>query len=121
MSEPRDYADKLRGAMSEIISGNSALNMHPDPIPSDELDKDINGYLSETDRMAQHAMEHYRKAFELLSEYEAKMQGEYLTTQEWNSVLAVIEGLFDAVKDLPILRKSYIDQLPEKIRKELEL
>jgi len=47
--------DILETISSEIISAQSALNMHPEPIP-DHGSRD--GYLSETDGWAKHAMEH---------------------------------------------------------------
>lgn len=63
MSEPKKrYEDKIQGALNELVSAMSALNMHPDPIPNSE------GYLSETDGWAKHAMEHMHAVFELLNE-----------------------------------------------------
>lgn len=67
MSEPnRDAADALRGAMSELVSAQSALNMVPDPIIV--ADKPDGGpiYLSECDSWAAHSYEHITAAFDLL-------------------------------------------------------
>lgn len=61
MSEPRkDYADKKQGAMLEIISGLSALNMEPQPLNNGEL------FLSENDAWVKHAVEHFQAAIELI-------------------------------------------------------
>jgi len=54
------HDDPLPGAMSELVSAQSSLNMHADPIPG------ATGYVSETDANVKHAMEHIHAAFELL-------------------------------------------------------
>jgi hypothetical protein len=62
MSTPSlDHEDPLQGALSEILSAESALHMHPDPIP------ETTGFLSETDAWAKHAVEHLHAAFELVN------------------------------------------------------
>lgn len=59
--------DPLHGAMNELLSAQSSLNMHADPIP------DATGYVSETDSNVKHAMEHLRAAFEFLNKaYQAR-------------------------------------------------
>lgn len=74
MSEPRtNHEDALQGALSEIISAQSALNMYPEPtptttgepryIPNIEVEQ---AFLSESDAWAKHSMEHLRAAFELV-------------------------------------------------------
>jgi len=66
MSKPFDYkSDFINGAMLEIISGRSALNMPPEPIPEEDQEPN-NGYLSETDGMVKHSMEHFCQAYSLL-------------------------------------------------------
>ncbi len=65
--------DALQGAMNELVSAMSALNMYPDPI------KDAEGYLSETDGWAKHSMEHMRAVFTLLQR--AHSEHEKLKTQ----------------------------------------
>jgi hypothetical protein len=63
MSAPfLDHDDPLRGAMSELVSAQSSLNMHADPIPG------ATGYVSETDANVKHAMEHLHAVFVLLHE-----------------------------------------------------
>jgi len=61
MSAPHfDHEDAVNGAISELISAESALNMEPDPIPGTK------GYLSQTDAWAKHAVEHIHAVFVLL-------------------------------------------------------
>ena len=66
MSLPgENYEDKHRGAMVELLSAQSSLNMYPDPIDPDDSSV---GYLSETDRWAKHACEHLDKGMTLLND-----------------------------------------------------
>jgi hypothetical protein len=60
-----EHADKLNGAMNEIVSAMSALNMEPSPIPA--VDDEMR-FLSESDAWAKHCMEHLEAAFKLLVE-----------------------------------------------------
>lgn len=63
MSAPKnDYEDPLHGALCEIISAQSSLNMYPAPIEGPPR-----RYLSESDEWAQHAMEHLHAAFDLIA------------------------------------------------------
>jgi len=64
---PKENSDLLAGARFELCYAISALNMCPDPIPSDAQIPDNNGYLSETDCWAEHAVEHMRAAMECLN------------------------------------------------------
>lgn len=69
MSTPnKSYENPVQGALNEIISAMSALNMPPEPI--EEPNKVTCDYrplfLSETDGMVQHAMEHMSAACEVL-------------------------------------------------------
>lgn len=67
MSNPTTvYKDPLDGALAEILSAKSALNMEPDPIPEAERIENALPFLSRTDRWASHAMEHLTCAFELV-------------------------------------------------------
>jgi len=60
MSDPREEYDcPIQGAVYELISAMSALNMEPSPI--DNPGKNAI-YLSETDAMAKHSMEHMNAA-----------------------------------------------------------
>lgn len=62
MSKPiTDVAerDALQSAMCEVVSGISALNMYPEPNGKE-------GFLSQTDEMAKHSIEHFSAAFDLL-------------------------------------------------------
>lgn len=62
MSAPfLDHDDPLRGALNELVSAQSSLNMHADPIPG------ATGYISETDANVKHAMEHIHAVFELVN------------------------------------------------------
>lgn len=72
MSEPKvDYPESARGAVFEVMSAMSALNMYPDPIPiSDELACEADRFLSESDGWAKHSMGHLNAAFELCSKAE---------------------------------------------------
>ena len=63
MDPIKTYTDKLDGAIVEIISGMSALNMEPRP-----LEKPEGTFLSETDHWVKHSMEHFRQAVELIRE-----------------------------------------------------
>lgn len=54
-----DYKDKLHGAMSEIVAGQSALNMEASPIQG------ATGYLTNTDLWVKDAAEHFHAAFVL--------------------------------------------------------
>jgi hypothetical protein len=48
---------------TEMMSGMSALNMEPNPIPVDELDE-YDRFLSETDKWVKHAVEHFEVAIQ---------------------------------------------------------
>ncbi len=86
MCEPiKHYEKPLQGAVSEIVSGLSALNMHPNPIPPEEQQPGNNGYLSETDRWVEHAYEHFRRAIEYINKAE--------NSGSWFSVKLLIEML----------------------------
>jgi len=62
MGDPfKKSEDPVNGAVGEIISAMSSLNMEPKP-----MDKPEGDYLSETDFWAYHAMEHLRAAIDLL-------------------------------------------------------
>lgn len=58
--------DPILAAMNEIMSGMSALNMPPDPIPKETLGED-DMFLSDTDRMASHAIDHLHAALTFLN------------------------------------------------------
>lgn len=67
MSEPfKNYEDHAHGVISELVSACSALNMEPDPIPAEEIERirEDRGYawLSDTDRWVSHSMEHIHQA-----------------------------------------------------------
>lgn len=68
MSKPfRDDKNyPISSAISEIISGMSALNMAPDPIDPEEKVTHRPVYLSECDAWAKHSMEHFRAALDRL-------------------------------------------------------
>lgn len=63
MSKPtEDYQDKLGGALMELNSALSSLNMHPEPL---EVSREVE-YLSETDKWANHAYSHIEAAIQLI-------------------------------------------------------
>lgn len=63
MSEPMTGCkNPIQGAILEIISGISALNMPPDPIDPPEGD-----FLTERDRMVKHSLEHFNAAIDYLA------------------------------------------------------
>lgn len=69
MSAPRKYANcNINNGICEIISGISSLNMPAMPIPKEEVEKDSNRFISETDYMVKHAVEHFHAAIEILRE-----------------------------------------------------
>jgi hypothetical protein len=73
MSKPfktDDLQTMLRDADCEIISAMSSLNMLPEPIEDIVPD---HGWLSETDKWAEHAMEHLHQAHTLLSRKENQL------------------------------------------------
>lgn len=72
MSEPKvDYPESARGAVFEVMSAMSALNMYPDPLPlPDGADPDR--YLSECDGWAKHSMEHLHAASQLCNKAESE-------------------------------------------------
>lgn len=66
MCTPRvDKKHPISGAMSELMSAMSALNMLPEPIPAPE---ESLGFVSETDAWAKHSMEHMKAVWECLVE-----------------------------------------------------
>jgi len=70
MSEPRRTAeDPVHEAVCEIISGLSALNSYADPIPEERLDSYAKQtrYISETDAMVKHSVEHFHQAITFLT------------------------------------------------------
>jgi hypothetical protein len=66
MSEPRKHGDnKIQGALCEVASAMSALNMEPDPLKA-PLGRGY--YLSELDGWAAHCIDHLHVVFEYLNE-----------------------------------------------------
>lgn len=69
MSDPiLECEDPIQGAMNELVSAMSALNMEADPVipPPVREPNSRPVYLSESDNWAKHAMEHMHAVFELL-------------------------------------------------------
>jgi hypothetical protein len=77
----------INSAIGEIISGMSALNMEPRPKYTEEEKKylvnkgEIAGYLSEMDTWAEHSIEHFRAAIEVLKNVESELRKIYYA--EW--------------------------------------
>jgi hypothetical protein len=65
-----DHRDALEGALQELISAMSALNMEPDPIPG------ATGFLSDTDAWVRHAMEHLTAVAHLLIRAQRERNGQ---------------------------------------------
>lgn len=64
----------VRGAISEIISGKSALNMEPDPIAvASERYAEGPVFLTESDRWVRHAYEHFGAAVAILNSVSRRM------------------------------------------------
>ena len=74
MSEPKvDYPESARGAVFEVMSAMSALNMYPDPLPmSKEVAEEADRFLSESDGWAKHSMQHLHAAVELCNRAESE-------------------------------------------------
>jgi hypothetical protein len=67
MSEPRkNYEDPIHGAVSEIVSAESALNMEPRPKENMTEKEKERGWLLDKDHWVDHAMEHLHATFKLL-------------------------------------------------------
>lgn len=60
MSKPfKGYTDPIVGALNELVSGMSSLNMPPEAIKGAEN----KFYISDKDVNVKHAMEHFQEAF----------------------------------------------------------
>ena len=72
-------SDPIHGAIGELISGKSALNMEPKQIPTEELEKlrAEKGvvFLSESDIWTRHAYEHFNAASDFLISYQHSRGG----------------------------------------------
>lgn len=97
MSEPiLKYEDPIQGALNELVSAMSALNMYPDPLP-DELGRPAYvpvlevepRYLSACDGWAKHSYEHLHAVFMLLNE--AHKEREILKTKLFRMQLAQLD------------------------------
>lgn len=84
-----NHEDAIQGALSELVSAMSALNMEPDPLPIPADDRPYH-YLSEVDGWAKHAMEHMHAVFELLTL--AARDRENLRAQIFRLQIKVLEG-----------------------------
>lgn len=98
MSKPAAEAEPLYGAVQEIISAMSALNMYPEPR---EVKGDEAGWLAHSDAWANHSMEHLVAAMRFLDQARrerSKMLSEAIrfleqTERERNKLLAEIHHL----------------------------
>lgn len=94
MSEPfknygKSIVDKLNGAINELISASSALNMPANPMkPAEGLEYPFNTYLSQTDYWVNHSILHIREAINLITESLKKKDQE-----EINIKMKVIEEI----------------------------
>jgi hypothetical protein len=72
MSEPRTRSkDKIAGAIQEVVSAMSALNMPPEKRKPTNTEAE---YLSEVDAWAFHSYQHLKAAFQYLTEFNAEQQ-----------------------------------------------
>jgi hypothetical protein len=80
----------IQSALCELVSAESSLNMEPDPIfDSIPPGTPYNGYLSEKDGNAKHAIEHMHAAFRLMNM--AHHDQEALKTQVYKLVVQLKE------------------------------
>jgi hypothetical protein len=111
--KPHASREPLRSAVSEIISAMSALNMRPHPIPPHEQEPENNGYLSQTDYWAEHAVEHMRAAIECLRIAENR--------QQYRSVALLVEllntGKLAELDVLAVLYDIQEDRTPGELRR----
>jgi len=74
MGSPHTTAkNRVHGARSQIISAMSCLNMPASPITPNPGSV----YLSQTDEMAKHAMEHLQAAFDYLADVSTYPTGDF--------------------------------------------
>jgi len=86
MSAPfTNYKNPADGAVSEIMSAMSSLNMEADPVPKDQLQPGTIHYLSETDRWAAHSMLHLHEAFKQASQTKALLEKLYWAVAFYDS------------------------------------
>ena len=72
MSEPRTRSkDKIAGAIQEVVSAMSALNMPPEKRKPTNTEAE---YLSEVDAWAFHAYQHLKVASRYLADFNAEQQ-----------------------------------------------
>ena len=100
MSEPR-IETSIRGLCSGIIDTISSLNMEPEPLPKEAIEKTGDGliYLADCDGWAKHAQEHNR----------ANLKSAQQIIKELNIVASDIWNIIE-----------YHD-IPEKTKKKLRL
>jgi hypothetical protein len=96
MSSPREkYEDPIQGALNELVSAMSALNMGPDPILIPELIKKGEEhfgrpmFLTELDNWVKHSYEHLHAVFVLLNQ--AHTERELLKTQIFHMKMKMME------------------------------
>lgn len=96
MSDPiLKYEDPIQGALNELVSAMSALNMEPDPIEKtlEILSKENLGrpvFLTERDNWVKHSYEHLHAVFMLLNE--AHKEREILKTKNFRLELKLAEA-----------------------------
>ena len=99
-----NYKNPIDGARTEILSGTSALHMEPSP----KEDKVGNGWLSDTDNMVAHSLEHFYQAYQLLAD--AYKEHGRLERGTWKKVT----DLMRKIKDKEI---SHIDEIISELDK----
>lgn len=94
MSDPRtDYNDPLDGAISELISAMSALNMEPDPVVPADPPPGQPLFLVDVDAWAKHAETHMHAAVQAIRK--AHVQREVLRTALAFVAIDIREGRLD--------------------------
>ena len=90
----------LQGAMGEIASSMSSLNMEPLPIKNPDKDA---MFLSELDKWAQHSMEHLLQAAQEIGKARQKLE----------KVKATLIGVYEKDSDPKKIVKKALDMLQE--------
>jgi phenylalanyl-tRNA synthetase alpha subunit len=92
------------------MSGLSALNMEPSPIPVEELDE-YDRFLSETDKWVKHAIEHFDVA----------IQATEMIRNREKALASRNEELEKELKELKVRYGSLVEDFEEKVQEIFEV
>ena len=106
-----------QSVVCELANATSCLHSPPDPIPEEDRKKDA-WYLSETDDMVRHAVEHTHNAMEYVRRAECLLDN--INEIFWDIERAIIKQDLEAVMDL-VHQYRYLtgDRWPEEKRQLL--